>query len=365
MVRPEPKKGIGNIKPHMLAEAALDSPPISIALNSNESAFGPSLCAVEAAKAATTNLERYFENPRDVLAPAIAETFGLDVERITIGQGSDDLLARLARAYLEPGSELIRSVNGYLKIPNYAHANDAIPVAAPDDAFKASVDAILDCVTPKTRMVYLANPENPAGSYLSGTKIRRLHAGLPEHILLVLDCAYEEYVDATDYEPGHKLVEEFENVVMTRTFSKIYGLAGARMGWLYGSREIVDIVSRISLTFPVASPTIAATLAALEDKNHIQFVRQENSRLRKAMTQSLINMGLKVYPSQTNFLLVEFPDSTKSAADASIYLRQKGIAVRRFASPAYKDCIRITLGFESELCAVEQAITAFLKGEIL
>jgi histidinol-phosphate aminotransferase len=170
-------------------------------------------------------------------------------------------------------------------------------------------------------MVYLANPDNPAGTYLGGAEIRRLHAGLPDHVLLVLDCAYEEYVDAPDYEPGHKLVEAAENVVMTRTFSKIFGL------------------------------------------DHVQHVYAINKRLRNDLSRSLSALGLKVYPSQTNFLLMEFPDPDRSAEAAWVSLRRKGIEARRFAAAAYRDCLRITLGLESEVMAAEQAIEAFLQGD--
>jgi len=363
MSLPLPKRGIDRIKAHMLEGVAGDFSPASIMLHSNESAFGPSPDAAAAAHAAIVGLERYYEEPQSYLAPAIASCFGLDERRIAIGPGSDDLLARLARAYLEPGSEMIRSANSYPKALNYAHANDAVPVSAPDADLTASVDAILDSVTERTRMVYLANPDNPSGTYLSGAELHRLHEGLPDHILLVLDCAYEEYVDAPDYEPGHKLVEAAENVVMTRTFSKIFGLAGARVGWLYGPPAVVDTVTRIGLTFPVSSPSIAAAHAALQDKIHFQHVYAVNKRLRNDLSRSLGALGLKVYPSQTNFLLVELRDQDRSAEAAWVSLRRKGIIVRRFAAAAYRDCLRITFGLESEVVAAEQALEAFLKGD--
>ena len=171
---PEPKDGIDNIKPHMLGDAEIDLPPVSIALDSNECAMGASQLAIEAAQAASPTLSRYKIDAASVMASAIAARFSIDVNRIAIGPGSDELLARLARAYLTPGSELIRSANGYLKVPNYAFANDATPVSAPDSEFTASVDSILKCVTKKTKMVYLANPDNPSGTYLPNREINRL-----------------------------------------------------------------------------------------------------------------------------------------------------------------------------------------------
>ena len=345
----------------MLTNSAEDLPPARIILNSNESAFGPCQAAIDAAVAASHNLNRYLENPVSLLGPALARRHGLDVNRIVVGNGSDDLLARLARVYLEAGSEMIRSRNGYLKTPNYAHANNATPVSVADIEFTTSIDAILDAVTGNTRMVYIANPENPAGTYICGSDIRRLHRALPESVLLVLDCAYEEYVDAQDYEPGLILAEEAENVVVTRTFSKIYGLAGARVGWMYGSRDIIDMVSRIGLTFPLASPSVAAALAALKDENHIKQVFEINRRLRNQFCSRMQELDLKVYPSQTNFVLVEFEPGDHSATSCADYLSRQGISVRRFASATYENCIRVTIGFEKDMVLAESKIAEFLE----
>ncbi len=356
-----PKSGIQHIKPHMLQNDGSDLPPPRILLNSNESAFGPSPTAIEAARAATAGLSRYLENPGSLLAPALAQAHSLDASRIAIGNGSDDLLARLARVYLEQGSEMIRSRNGYLKTPNYAHANNATPISVDDVEFTTSVDAILAAVSEQTRMVYIANPENPAGTYLSDSEIRRLHAALPDHVLLVLDCAYADYVDAEDYEPGHRLATEASNVVVTHTFSKIYGLAGARVGWLYADPEIIDMVSRIGLTFPVATPSVAAAMAALGDRQHLHRVYETNRRLRASFSDSMRELGLRVYPSQTNFVLLEFEDQNRSAASCAEFLSRRGISVRRFASPAYADCIRVTIGFESEMKQAQTAIAEFLR----
>jgi histidinol-phosphate aminotransferase len=339
-----PKQGIQNIKPHMLSAASDDYPPASILLNSNESAFGPSPVAIAAASAAVTGIERYLENPAALLA-----------------NGSDDLLARLARIYLESGSEMIRSCNGYLKTPNYAYANNATPISVDDDDLTPSVDAMLAAVTSNTRMVYLANPENPAGTYLPGSEIRRLHESLPEHVLLVLDCAYEEYVDAADYEAAQLLAGSADNVVMTRTFSKIYGLAGARVGWMYGSGEIIDMVNRIGLTFPVASPSLQAAVAALDDVSHQTRVYQINRRLRASFSAAMGALGLRVYPSQTNFVLLSFANSQRRAADCDHYLRKRGIATRRFAAAAFIDCIRVTIGHEADMLAAEDAIKHFME----
>lgn len=356
------KLGIEKIKPHMVIGEKQDVPPAWALLNSNESAYGPSARAREAAIAAVSSLGRYLENPDKILAPAIADYFGLDAKRITIGQGSDDLLARLARAYLGANTELVRSANGYLKVPNYAYANDADVVSVPDINFKASVEGLIDALTEKTRIVYLANPENPAGTYLTGEEVRRLHAALPENVLLVIDAAYEEYVDADDYEPAQVLVEEANNVVMCRTFSKIFGLAGARVGWIYGPDDVIDTVRRIGVTFPAASVSVAAAVVALEDREHTEMVFSETQKNRNWLTKQLSELGLNVIPSQGNFVLIQFIDAEKSAAAVDQALQQEGIAVRRFNAPAYRDYIRITIGHPSEMQAAVRCIAKFLQG---
>ena len=358
------KQGIKKIKPHMIGGTRHAAPPISIQLNSNESVYGPSPHAITAARAAASALERYVENVDTILAPAIAERFGLQAELITTGQGSDDLLARLARGYLGSGDELIRSANGYLKVPNYAHANDGVVVNVPDNNFKPSVDRMIAAITEQTKIVYIANPENPAGTYLTSAEVRRLHAAIPKTALLVIDAAYEEYVDADDYEPAHILTQEADNVVMCRTFSKIFGLAGARVGWLYGPADVVDTVKRLALTFPVASTSVAAALAALQDHTHTDFVYEQNLKSRSWLTAQLQDLGLEVIPSQTNFVLVKLPDPERSAEALDHALRLNGVALRRMASPAYRDYIRITIGFPKDLELVMDVIRTFLKGGI-
>lgn len=292
---------------------------------------------------------RYAELGSSALADKLAAKFDLDAQRIVTGFGSDDLLARLARAYLHPGQELIYSVNGYQKIPNYAFANDATPVAVSDKEFTANVDAILSAVTSDTGMVMLANPDNPTGTYMTGSEVRRLHTGLPSEVLLVLDSAYLEYCDTDDFEDPTALVREHPNVVMTRTFSKLFGLAGLRLGWMYASLEIADVIRTIGITFPVSNVALACGLTVLEDEAHTTFVKTENSRVRSQFCEGLANLGIKTYPTQTNFVLAEFPDEIAAASAVYEHLRGQGILARRFGAQAFKHCIRFTIGSGEEM----------------
>lgn len=330
-----------------------------INIASNENSHGPSRHAIEAGMRSLDGANRYAESGSAELAAALAKKYKLNVRGIVCGFGSDDLLARLARAYLSPGDELIYSVNGYQKTPNYAHANDAVPVAAPDKNFTADVDSILSCVTARTRMVMLANPDNPTGTYVPGADIRRLHGELPENVLLVLDSAYLEYVEAPDFEDPGRLVEECHNVVMTRTFSKIHGLAGIRLGWLYAPEEIADSMYAVGITFPVSSVALACGLSSLSDDNHLAHVRSENLRVRRSFSTALTDLGISVYPSQTNFVLAKFETKAKTAAVVYDYLFSKGVLVRRFMSPAFSNCIRFTIGREDEMTHVAGHLRAF------
>ena len=361
MSRPSAKAGIFSIRDPMDDCTEDDFPPAKILLNSNESAFGPGDKAISAAKLASEHLERYYEDPTGVLAPAIGHRFGLNSNKIAIGNGSDDLLARLFRAYVNSGDEVVRSVNGYAKAANYAYANNAVPVSAPDIEFRPNVKALLASVTDKTKVVYLANPENPAGTWLSGEEVRTLHGGLPEHVLLILDGAYEEYANAPDYESGHVLVDEFDNVVMTRTFSKAFGLAGARLGWLYAPESIIDVINRIGITFPLASPSVAAGLAALEDRDHVDFVIKETIRLRSELTGFLRDLGLTVYPSQANFVLIGFPVTGPSAKQAYLALREQGIVLRRFSAKAFANCVRLSIGLAPDTKVAAETLAHFVR----
>ncbi|MFT5112856.1 MAG: histidinol-phosphate aminotransferase [Parasphingorhabdus sp.] len=350
---PTPRAGVLKIKSHMLSAGAKPDPS-AIQIASNESVYGPGDKALAAAHDSLSHSERYPEGASEILAGAIASRFNLNADNIVCGFGSDDLLARLARIYLSPGDELIYPVHGYQKVPNYAFANDAIPVSAPDENFIADVDQILACITERTKVVMLANPDNPSGTYVSGQQVRKLHAGLPPHVLLVLDSAYAEYVMATDYELPTTLVEEAGNVVMTRTFSKVFGLAGMRVGWMYGPIDIVDAVRRVGITFPLSAPSLAACMAALKDSAHQDFVVTENFRIREEFAERIGKLGLQVVPSQTNFVLVRF--GTRDAQGAQNFLQKHGVIARQLSAGDFSDCIRFTIGDHQQMSTTAEVL---------
>ena len=354
------RSGVNEITPHMVyLQPAADVSRV-INLGGNENPHGPSPPAVEAARQAALEMHRYAEVDHTPLKDEIGRYFQLDPKKIVCGPGSDELLARLAIGYLRPGDELVYSVNGYQKIPKYAYIVGARPVAAADRDLKPDVDALLRAVTNKTRIVMVANPDNPSGRHLGAQDVARLHAGLPSDVLLVLDSAYAEYAESPDYEVPRALIDGNSNVVMTRTFSKLFACAGGRLGWCYGPSPIVEAMSRIGPTYPLSNVTMAAGRAALADREHIARSLQHNRTWRTWLRDELRSLGVFVYPSETNFLLVRFDDPERSAREACRHLLGLGIVTARFHGPDFENHLRITIGLEEELRALVAGLKEFL-----
>jgi histidinol-phosphate aminotransferase len=295
------------------------------------------------------------------LREAIGRVFGLDPARIVCGAGSDDLLNLLARAYLCDGDEAIHTTHGFLVYPIATLGAGAKPVVAAEKNYTADVDAILAAVTPRTRLVFLANPNNPTGTYIPFDEVKRLHAGLPANVVLVLDAAYAEYVRRNDYESGIELVATSDNVVMCRTFSKIYGLAGLRLGWLYGPAPIVDAINRIRGPFNVNLPAIAAGIAAIEDSAHVEMSREHNTRWLAWLTEEIGKLGLEVTPSAANFVLIHFPlTKGRTAQDADAFLTARGLILRQVGAYKLPNALRMSVGTEEANRLVVAALAEFL-----
>jgi histidinol-phosphate aminotransferase len=344
--RPEPRPGVLAIKAYVPGKSTAPTAKV-YKLSSNETPLGPSPAAVAAYRAVGEHLEDYPDGSASELREAIGKTFGLDPDRIVCGAGSDDLLNLLARAYLKDGDEAIHATHGFLVYPIATLAAGATPVVAPEKNFTADVDAILERVTARTKIVFLANPNNPTGTYVAFDEVKRLHRGLPPQVLLVLDAAYAEYVRRNDYESGIELVATSENVVMCRTFSKIYGLAALRLGWMYGPAHVVDAINRIRGPFNVNAPAIAAGVAALSDPAHTEKARAHNERWLAWLTAEIGKLGLTVTPSVGNFVLIHFPDTPgRTAKDADKFLTARGLVLRRLEAYHLPNGLRMTVGSE-------------------
>jgi len=330
-------------------------------LASNETPLGPSPKAVDAARNVLSGMNRYADGGANQLRDALSAHYGLEKERLVCGTGSDELLQLVARAYAAPGDEIIHTEYGFMVYGISARAAGAVPVVVEEKDYTADVDAILNAVTGKTRVVYLANPNNPTGTILSGAEISRLHQGLPEHVIFVIDGAYAEYVDQPDYDAGLSLARTAPNVLMTRTFSKIYGLAAERVGWAYGAQDIIDVLNKIRGPFNVTGVGQAAALAALEDQPWMNQAKAHNDHWRPWLHAQLQTMGLNPIDSAGNFILIEFPDSLDaSAADANIYLTEQGYLLRHLPGMGLGNCLRLSVGTEDENKGVIKALSQFL-----
>ncbi|WP_235720855.1 histidinol-phosphate transaminase [Magnetospirillum molischianum] len=353
-----------DVRPYVGGESALEGVSRVIKLSSNEGALGPSPKAMEALAALAPEIHRYPDGGATELRAAIAARFGFAADRIVCGAGSDELLGLLCRAYAGPGDEVLQSEHGFLMYAIAAKVSGATPVKAAEVDLTASVDNLLAAVTPRTKIVYLANPNNPTGTYLPKDEVARLRAGLPDHVLLVIDAAYSEFVSAEDYSCGKELVEAGENTVVCRTFSKIYALGGLRLGWAYCPDSIADVLNRVRGPFNVSSSALIAGLAAFNDTEHYARAKSHNEAWRSWLADRLTELGLTVVPSVANFLLVHFPhEAGRDAAAADAYLRRNGIIVRAMASYGLPDSLRITIGNAEETQAVAETLATFLAGE--
>jgi histidinol-phosphate aminotransferase len=331
-------------------------------LSSNETPLGPSPKALDAYRQVAGKLELYPDGSATELRQAIAGVHGLAIDRILCGNGSDELLHLMSECYLSPGDEAIYSEHGFLVYRISILAAGATPVVAKETAHTTDVDAILAAVTAKTRMVFLANPNNPTGTYIPMSEVRRLHAGLPGNCILVLDAAYAEYVRRNDYESGLELVGSADNVVMTRTFSKIHGLAALRIGWLYGPKAIVDVLERVRGPFNLNAAAIAAGAAAIADRPFIEAAVEHNLRWSAWLTTELEKLGLTVTPSVANFLLTHFPAEGKTADAANEALLAEGVVVRKVAGYGLPNALRITVGSEDACRKLVDVLSTFMRG---
>lgn len=360
---PQPKPGVMDIAAYVPGRSKAPAGVKLHKLSSNETPLGPSPLAREAYAAIAAKLEDYPDGASTQLREAIASVHGLNAANIVCGNGSDELLELLARIYLREGDEAIYSRHGFLVYRIATLASGATPVVAAETDLTSDVDAMLACVSERTRIVFLANPNNPTGTYLPIGEVRRLHAGLPSNVLLVLDAAYAEYVRRNDYEAGIELVSSFSNVVMTRTFSKIYGLAALRVGWAYCPAHVADALNRVRGPFNLNAAALAAGAAAIRDRAHVERSIAFNEQWLAWTSEELRKLGLEVTPSVGNFILIHFPATAgRTAAEADDFLMARGFVLRNVRSYELPDSLRMTIGPEEANRGVVAALAEFLSG---
>ena len=360
MSAPTPRPGILDIAPYVPGESALPGRARVIKLSSNEGALGPSPAAMRALAGTASDIHRYPDGGAVALCEAIGRAHGLDPARIVCGAGSDELIAMLARAYAGPGEEVLTHAHAFVMYRLAGLAVGATMVEVPERDLTADVDALLDAVTPRTRIVFIANPNNPTGTYVADDGLERLRAGLPDDVLLVIDSAYAEYVTRNDYVAGEAMVERGGNTVMTRTFSKIYGLGGVRLGWAYCPAAVADVLHRIRSPFNINAPAQAAGIAAVGDTDFLARSRDHNAVWLPWVTERIEAAGFPVTPSVGNFVLVEFSGGEGRDVPAALaHLARYGLIPRATAGNRLPDHLRITIGLEDEMRILVEAIEAF------
>lgn len=355
---PAPKPGILDIAPYVGGKGALEGVAEPMKLSSNENALGAGAKAREAFASVLNKIHVYPDGRADKLRAAVAKHHGLEEDRLIFGNGSDEVFALLNQTYLEAGDNIVTGQYGFLAYRISALGCQAEVKLAPEPEFKAEVDALLAQVDDRTKIVYVSNPSNPTGTWNSGEEIRRLHAALPSHIILVVDEAYAEFVVEPEWESAFELARTANNIVVTRTFSKIHGLGGLRIGFGYCPADVMAAMDRIRLPFNVSVPGIAAAVAAVDDLEHQKASRDLVLEWRPRLTQSIKGMGYEVLPSAGNFILVMFKDAATANA-ANEHLNSKGIIVRGVGGYDLPQGLRITIGTAEQNEAVIDALREF------
>ncbi len=353
------KEGVDTLPDYRPGASKISGVSEPIKLSSNESSFGPSPAAVQAYHDHAALLNRYPDAGQNELREAIAEVHGLNAERIVCGNGSDELILLIARTFLSPGDEALLSENGFVMSQVHAQSQGANVVFAPEKGYRVDVDALLERVTNKTRFCTIANPNNPTGTYISRAELERLHAGLPEECLLLIDGAYAEYVVNEDFSSGLELAQQFDNVVVTRTFSKIYGLPALRIGWMLCSPEIAASVNKLRSPFNTNAAALATAAAAVRDTEYIATIADKNASELQRISHAMRAAGIEVIPSVANFYLLRFTGPERSGSGADAFLQSRGIIPR--PTGMSDDYLRITVGTVDENDAVISALVEYMN----
>jgi histidinol-phosphate aminotransferase len=361
LTRPEAKAGILDIVPYKPGKSTAEGVAHPVKLSANENILGCSELAKAAFVEAAGNLAVYPDSRGQILREAVAKRYALEPERLILGCGTDEVFALLNQTFLAPGDNIVQGQYGFNAYGIGARANQAEVRFAEESHHRIDVDAMLETVDERTRLVFVANPANPTGTFITAAEVERLHAGLPPQVLLVLDGAYAEFNSDPTFSDGLALARGAENVVVTHTFSKLHGLASLRVGWAYAPAHVAGAVDRIRLPFNVSIAGQAAAVAALADAEFQTRSLAHVEQWRPWLTQQIAGLGLEVTPSAANFILIGFPQTPrKTAAEAEAFLARRGLILRGVANYGLPDHLRLTIGLDEHNRAVVEALADFL-----
>jgi len=358
MLKIKPNLGILDIALYEAGSAPKPEEQNVIKLSSNENPYGPSRKSIDAITRHAAEVHLYPSTNHLELRQSISARFGLSDKNIICGVGSDEIISFLCQAFAGPGDEVIHTEHGFAMYKISTLAAGAKPVEVRENNRYTDVDAILEACSKRTKLIFIANPNNPTSTMIDAREVHRLADGIPENCILVLDGAYAEYVP--NFDGGASLIHKRENVFMTRTFSKMYGLGGLRIGWGYGSRHVIDILNRIRGPFNLSTLALAAANSALTDVDYVTRCRNENSRLREWLSNSLTNLGIESDKSYANFILARF-EGSEDASACYKFMKNEGLLVRQVANYNLPNCLRITIGDEAACKRVYESIRNFLE----
>tara|TARA_Y100000590_G_scaffold190232_1_gene216517 strand:- start:565 stop:1665 length:1101 start_codon:yes stop_codon:yes gene_type:complete len=359
------KKNISSVVKYEAGISKLADRKKVVKLSSNEGAFGASPKIKKILKKFENKIFRYPDPESNMLKREISKKYKLNENNIICGNGSDEILATIAKIFSGPSDEILYSEYGFLMYPIAAQLAGAKGIKVKDINYKNSIKNFIKSITKKTKIIFIANPNNPTGTYLTKKELNEFVSKLPKRVLLVIDAAYAEYVTKKDYTSGIDLVKRNNNVIMTRTFSKIYGLAGQRLGWAYCPKYVTDIFNKVRLPFNINKVASEAGIAALKDKSFFARSVKHNSYYLNWLMKEMAKLGLVPITSVTNFILVKFPLKGKfSAIKVNKYLLSKGIIVRSVESYGLKDCLRISIGKQDELIKLIMFLKIYFKKKI-
>ena len=356
---PQPNEGVLDMPAYVGGRETVEGVKNPFKLSANENPLGASLKALEAVQA-MGDPSLYPDGHAGELREKLAAMHNIRAEQIICGNGSDEILHLLAQAYLAPGDEVLHTSHAFLIYKLTSRASGATPIGVAEKQLTADVDALLAALTPQTKIVFLANPNNPTGTMLSDGELRRLHAGLDPATMLVIDGAYAEYIDPSDYPAAFDMVEAHDNVVTTRTFSKAYGLAALRLGWGYFPPAIADALNRVRGPFNINAAALAAGAAALGDMDHIEKSRAHNTQWRDWLVQQLNGLGFVTRGGAANFVLIEFADQDTALA-AEAFMSAQGVIPRDLVAYGLPHALRLSVGTEQGNRAALAALQKFAE----